>query len=312
VAPTYTVIITAFNEEEYVAGAIRSVLAQAHADFELIVVDDGSTDGTAIIVQSFEADPRVTVIHQPNMGLSAARNTGIAASKSARVAFLDSDDLWMPDYLAEIDRSFARVPDAGFVYAQAWRLHDSGRFFRAHAMSRQNPPDTPPQDPIEFLRLLIHQNFIFVSATVRRTALEAVGGFKTSLTACEDYDLWIRMLSHGFGAAQAEGRLAVKRDRSTSMSGSSRNMMSNLRKVYQMTVEDYDVPDDVRMVARQRIIDLDNALATVDGDAPLRALGWKLRCWLSEARQVVLRKRIWHPETPAEIKRAFPDLFGPS
>ena len=309
--PTYSVIITAFNEEEYVGGAVRSVLAQTHEDFELIIVDDGSTDGTAAALKPFESDPRVTVIHQTNAGLSAARNAGIAAGQSKRIAFLDSDDLWMPGYLAAIDRAFTVDPEAGFVYTDAWSLQAStGRFFRASAMSRQHPPDHPPRDPVEFLRLLIQGNFIFVSVTVARTALERVGDFSTSLTACEDYDLWIRLLSAGYRAVPAGGRLGVKRDRTTSMSRDSRNMVVNMREVYRRAVEDYDLDGEVKGAARSRMVKLDKALATLNGQSPARAAWWRLRTSLGAIRRTVLRNRIWCPQTPSEISIAFPELFS--
>jgi glycosyltransferase involved in cell wall biosynthesis len=309
VTPTYSVIITAYNEEEYIAGAIRSVLAQTHDDFELIVVDDGSTDGTAAALQAYETDPRVTVIRQSNMGLSAARNTGIEASRGERIAFLDSDDLLMPGYLEAIDHAFKVLPNAGFVYTDAWSLQAStGRFYRASAMSRQHPPDDPPRDPVEFLRLLMHGNFIFVSATVNRSALEQVGDFSTSLTACEDYDLWIRLLSRGFKAIPAGGRLGVKRDRSTSMSRDSRNMIVNIREVYRRAVEEYDMDEDAKRTACDQMTKLDRMLATLDGKSPARAAWWRLRARLGAARRVVLRNRIWCSETPAEIAAAFPQL----
>ena len=137
------------------------------------MVDDGSTDGTVEAVRPFEADPRLRLIRQPNMGLSAARNTGIEAGETERVAFLDSDDLWMPDYLEQAHAALESRPDAGFAYTDAWWLDDSsGRFYRASALSRQHPPADLPADPDEFLRMLMSRgNFIFVSATVRRAAL---------------------------------------------------------------------------------------------------------------------------------------------
>jgi glycosyltransferase involved in cell wall biosynthesis len=312
-APTYSVIVTAYNEEECIASAIASILSQTHDDLELIVVDDGSTDGTAEAIRPFEVDSRVKLIRQPNMGLSAARNTGVEASDAERVAFLDSDDLWMPDYLEEIHAALESRPDAGFAYTDAWWLQAStGLFYRASAMSRQNPPSRPPEDPTEFLRLLIGRgNFVFVSATVRRAALEGVGLFNTSLTACEDYDLWIRMLARGYGAVRAGepgDRLAVKRDRSTSMSQNDRNMCVNLREVCRLTELEYDVPDDVKSVAHDRGASLDRDIEAIDGKAPGRAAWQALLPRLGALRKAAMRKRIWHEETPAEVAASFPAL----
>ena len=311
-APTYSVVVTAFNEVDCIAGAIASVLAQTREDFRLIVVDDGSTDGTVDAVRPFEADPRLQLIRQPNMGLSAARNTGIEASETERIAFLDSDDLWLPEYLEQAHAALESRPDAGFAYTDAWWLDDtSGRFYRASALSRQNPPADPPVDPDELLRMLMSRgNFIFVSVTARRAALEQVGYFKTALTSCEDYDLWIRMLAHGYGAVRAGERLAVKRDRSTSMSQNDRKMAANLREVYRLTDEEYEVPADVKAAAHGHVESLDRVLAAIDGQAPRRAALMALRPRLGAVRRAVLgKKRVWCEETPPEVAAAFPDLF---
>ncbi len=312
-APTYSVIVTAYNEEEFIASALDSVLAQTHDDFELIVVDDGSTDNTVEAILPFEADPRVRLIRQPNMGLSAARNAAIEASDTERVSFLDSDDLWMPNYLEQVHAALESRPDAGFAYTDAWRLEFStGLFYRASAMSRRNPPARPPRDPTEFLRLLIARgNFIFVSVTVRRAALEAVGYFSTSLTACEDYDLWIRILARGYGAVRAGrpgDRLAVKRDRITAMSDDHHNMTSNLREVCRLTEVEYDVPDDVKVVAHDRGAALDREVEVIDGKATGRAALMELRSRLGALRRAALRRRIWYEETPPEVAAAFPAL----
>ncbi len=308
-APLYSVVVTAYNEQECIAAALASVLAQTHDELELIVVDDGSTDGTVEAVRPFEEDPRVRLIRQPNKGLSAARNTGIEASESARVAFLDSDDLWLPDYLERAHAALEARPDAGFAYTDAWWLQDAtGRFYRASAMSRQNPPARPPEDPSEFLRLLMARgNFIFVSTTVRRAALEEVGQFRTELTSCEDYDLWIRMLAHGYGAVRAGGRLAVKRDRNTSMSQNHRKMDTNLHQVYRLVAEEYEVPADVKAAARGHVATLKRELAMLDGEAPGRAAAFALRVRLGAIRRALLGKRLWYPGTPPEVADAFPD-----
>src|SRR5919106_5413407 len=92
-----SVIMPAYNAEKYIAGSIRSVIVQTYSDWELIVVDDGSTDSTATVVQEFVArDPRIKYIFQENGRLGKARNTGIRNSSGPLIAFLDSDDLWVP------------------------------------------------------------------------------------------------------------------------------------------------------------------------------------------------------------------------
>lgn len=306
---TYTVVMTAYNEEEWIAEAVASVLAQTHRELRLIVVDDGSSDGTVAALERFRGDPRLTVIEQENAGLSAARNTGIAAAETDWVAFLDSDDLWMPTYLEKVDEALADRPDPGFAYVDAWGLYTDGRFFRDTAMARRDPPADPPHDPTEFLRLLIDRgNFIFVSTTVRREALEQVGGFDTERTSVEDYDMWIRILAAGYEAVHAEGRLAIKRDRPTAMSVQELKMATNLRDVLRRTQRVYQVPDDVRARAGARADALDREVAEIERNGATRRARRALRLRAGAAWRRLNRDRIWHRETPAEIAAAFPEL----
>jgi len=302
-----SVVITAYNEEAFVGTALRSALRQTLPDLEIIVVDDGSEDRTREVVESF-GDERIHLIRQRNQGLSAARNTGIAAAGCELIAFLDSDDVWMPDFCERMAGALNGRPDAGFSYSDAWWLDDaSDRFYRASAMAVNRPPADPPQDPEEFLRLLLSRgNFIFVSTMVRKAVLDEVGGFDTTLTAVEDYDMWIRILAAGHGAAATGLRLALKRDRGTSMSRQHRNMFVNLRRVLLDTAEKRDVPEDVKAVARQRAASLDRSIAAVDGEAPLRAGLIALRSRVGHARKVVLSRRFYHDGVPREVDVAFP------
>ena len=312
-AATYSVIVTAYNEERLIAAALASVLAQTHDELELIVVDDGSSDGTLAAVAPFEADPRVKVISQPNQGLSAARNTGIGASQSDRVAFLDSDDLWLPDYLAKAHAALESRPDAGFAYTDAWLLQDdNGRFYRSSAMADQNPPGTPPEDPGEMLRMLMRRgNFIFVSVTARRAALDKAGPFKPELKACEDFDEWIRILASGYGAVRLGDRQAIKRVRGTAMSSNLRNMTANLGKVCLLTETEYDVPDDVKALARETRASIDRDLAALDSSFSARAAWLALRARLGDLNKKLGGNYLYLDQAPAEVAAAFPELAKP-
>lgn len=305
----YSVVMTAYNEEEWIAAAVASVLAQTYGELQLIVVDDGSSDGTLAELEPFRSDPRLRVVEQENAGLSAARNTGIAAAETDWVAFLDSDDMWMPNYLERVDKALAGRPRAGFVYVDAWRMYLDGRFFRDTAMARQDPPHDPPQGAEEFLRLLVARgNFIFVSTTVRREALERAGGFDTTRTSVEDYDLWIRILAAGYEAVHAEGRLAIKRDRPTAMSVQTLKMLTNLRDVYRRTEREYEVPDDVRAVAGEKADGLDREIERIEAGGAVQDLTLRARLTLGAAWRRLRQDRIWYSRTPPEIAAAFPDL----
>jgi glycosyltransferase involved in cell wall biosynthesis len=308
--PAFTVITKAYNEEEFVAAAIRSALAQTRGDFELVVVNDGSTDGTAAVVEGLcGEDPRVRLINQPNLGVSAALNTGVAAGTAPYVALLDADDLWMPTYLERIGEALDSDPRAGFAFTDGWRLHqDSGRLFRASYMQARGGPQPPPQEPHELLRELMRTNFVLSLATLRRSAIVEAGGFDTDLSGAEDYDMWIRVLAAGFTAAWVPGRLTVRRDRGGSESKDERGMLTNLRKICGTVAAELDVPEDVKQVARDRAARLDRHLRALGGGSSATAAWWGVRRRLGKLRKRLMANRIWYPETPAEVSAAFPDL----
>src|SRR5438067_282471 len=130
----------AYNAAETVGSANSSVLAQTFKSFELLVVDDGSTDDTAEKVKPFEGDGRVWLVRQRNRGLAATRNEAIGRARGELVSMLDSDDLWLPSYLETMKTALDRDPDAGFAYTDAWVLDDATkRVHKATAMAYQDP-----------------------------------------------------------------------------------------------------------------------------------------------------------------------------
>ncbi|NLZ30356.1 MAG: glycosyltransferase family 2 protein, partial [Methanomicrobiales archaeon] len=116
--PEVSVVIPLYNKAPYIARALSSIIAQTRQDFEVIVIDDGSTDGGEEIVRGFD-DPRIRVIRQENRGVSAARNRGIEAARADFIAFLDADDEWMPTHLGALLRLRGRYPRAG-AYGTAY------------------------------------------------------------------------------------------------------------------------------------------------------------------------------------------------
>lgn len=132
--PRTSVIITSFNYAEYLPAAIASVLAQTDGDFELLIVDDGSTDGSLAVARSY-SDPRVRVLVEPHRGLGPTRNVGMQAARGRYIAFLDADDIWMPGKLAAQCAVLDRRADIGLVYARFGvigadrRVLSSGRSF---------------------------------------------------------------------------------------------------------------------------------------------------------------------------------------
>jgi glycosyltransferase involved in cell wall biosynthesis len=192
-APTGTstavvsVIIPAYNQGRFVAAAIESVLRQSLQAFEVIVVDDGSTDDTAAVVAGIK-DPRVRCVRQSNRGLSAARNTGIRNSAGEFLSFLDSDDLFLPGKLEWLVAALKASPDGGIAAGQAVPIDEEG-----NRLGR--PFETPLPDDAP--RLLLGNPLHVGSVVVRKTWQERVGFFDESLRSYEDWDMWLRLVYAG-------------------------------------------------------------------------------------------------------------------
>jgi glycosyltransferase involved in cell wall biosynthesis len=180
--PKVSVIIPTYNRRDFVREAIASVLAQSYHDFELLVVDDGSNDDTAAVVQEFEG---VRYVSQPNRGVSAARNRGVELSNGELLAFLDSDDLWQPRKLACQVAFFAAHPEA--------RICQSEEIWLRYG-TRVNPHHKHRKAGGDIFARSLELCLVSPSAVMlRRELFEQVGGFAESLPACEDYDLWLRI-----------------------------------------------------------------------------------------------------------------------
>jgi glycosyl transferase family 2 len=182
-SPSVSVIVPTFQRREYVQRAVRSVLAQTFTDFELIVVDDGSTDGTGDALVGL--DRRLRYHWQPNRGVGAARNAGIGLARGGIVAFLDSDNRWLPRHLAVVTEALECHPQA-VLASTCFRFQIRG----------DEPAETAVVDLLP--RLVLSNPVGFVSCiAVRRQTLDAVGGFDERLTVWEDSDLWLRLAVHG-------------------------------------------------------------------------------------------------------------------
>jgi len=180
--PTVSVVIPAYNAERYIGETLESVLAQTYRDFEIVVVDDGSTDGTREIVRNY-GEP-VRLVEQPNSGPAAARNRGIREARGELIAFIDADDLWLPEKLALQMPMFADE-EVGLVCCRVQLIDESGR-------------ELPTSEREKFsgwaFEKLLEGNFIGTSTVVaRRAALEEAGLFPEDLVWCEDWCLWLRV-----------------------------------------------------------------------------------------------------------------------
>lgn len=180
-----SVVIPLYNKAEYIRRALDSVMAQGHQDFEIVVVDDGSTDNGAEVVSEYE-DPRIRLIRQPNAGVSAARNAAVRAATSEFIALLDADDEWKPDFLETVLGLHAQFPQAGICGTAYVEIHPGG------SLRHQNIPNEVAVNKdgslIDFFTfsLSAEQPCNASSSLLRREVLLAVGGFPENLVRLED------------------------------------------------------------------------------------------------------------------------------
>ena len=181
-APFFSVVIPAFNSARWIDEALASVSGQGRSDVEVIVVDDGSADDTAALV---ERHAGVRLIRQENQGPATARNRGLAAARGEWIAFLDADDRWRPGHLDRLTEAIRLYPGAGLIYTDAMVISPDGRELK--------PKDSPPLGPDPFRSLLLRNTVTTSCAAAPREALERAGGFSPSFHGPEDWDLWLRL-----------------------------------------------------------------------------------------------------------------------
>jgi len=187
--PEVSVIVPTFNSERFIAQTIGSVFAQTFRGFEILVVDDGSIDGTIAAIP--KNDPRVRIFRQENAGVAAARNTGIKNAKGRYIAFLDHDDFWHPQKLAAQLESFRRRPEIGVVYGEFKNWVDG-----TEACFPERTLD--PDDVVETLsgwiyhQLLLTNWVLLTTAMFRAEVIDKTGFFDESLPPADDWDYVIR------------------------------------------------------------------------------------------------------------------------
>lgn len=190
-SPKVSVLLPVRNGEPYFEAALASILAQEGVDFEVIVVDDGSTDGTPALLQAC-SDPRLRVIRREGGGLVAALNAALAEARGEYCARMDADDIAMPGRFAAQVAALDAAPDAALVHGAAVVIDEADNVIGAIP--------APPIDQDRRRAILLCEEvgppIIHPTVTMRRSLLAAVGGYRES-PSCEDHDLWLRLVEHG-------------------------------------------------------------------------------------------------------------------
>lgn len=187
--PLASIVMPCYNAEVHLNSSVGSLLNQTLTNWELIAVDDGSTDGTVTKLRLFK-DARIRILTQHHLGVSAARNAGLAIARGDYIAFLDSDDTWEPDFLGEMYAALKNRPDAVLAYCGWQNLGLPGG---------RGKPFIPPdyEGPSKMESLLEGCRWPIHACLTRRAAISAAGGFEPSLRIGEDYRLWLELSYSG-------------------------------------------------------------------------------------------------------------------
>jgi glycosyltransferase involved in cell wall biosynthesis len=280
----------AFNAAQHIRQSIQSVLEQTFDNWDLIIVDDGSTDGTAAVAGSF-SDSRIRCISQENGGQAAARNTGITSTQGEFIAFLDADDLWLPE---KLDRQIAvaRRTSADVVYCDGYVFFDAGNDERSDFFA------VVPglKDGATMVSLLYQHNRIAtLSAMVKRNVIESVGRFDESrlFQNCEDYELWLRLARAGSSFYGMPDKLMRYRRHESSTTHRDSRM---LRPMIEVVKKHGDAVDEKTSRTRIRGLyrDLITALIAEDDVAGARQAMGEFAAWdpagmITQCQRILLR-----------------------
>ena len=199
--PLVSVIIPTYNKSQYLREAIKSVLNQTYKNIEVIVVDDGSTDNTKEIVESFN-DSRIIYIFQENKGPAIARNTGIKKAQGEYIAFLDSDDLWLKEKLEKQVDFMEKNSEIGLLGTGCYEVTDKGKIIGKKIF--------PIKNKILQKDLIKYNSFIQSSVMIRKEVFDKVGLYDKSFRESEDYELWLR-IAENYKIANLAEPLVTKR-----------------------------------------------------------------------------------------------------
>ncbi len=214
---TISFVMPAYNAGAWIGAAISSVLTQSDHDVELVVVDDGSTDDTYAIAEGF--GDRITLVHQDNAGLSAARNVAIRHASGELIGLCDSDDVLLPNYVAAVRRTFAGAPGRTWVTSRSVALTDEGleefQSFPFGEIARDRQREA-----------ILQGNFVSIFSVFPRAMVEEIGDFDEALRRCEDWELWSRAIFSGWRVAFQPEVAACYRRQGSGLSANTEAMLA--------------------------------------------------------------------------------------
>ncbi len=247
--PKVSVITPTYNCKPFLSEAIESVLAQTFQDWELIIIDDGSTDNTRAAIERFFNDPRVVYIFQENRGLACARNSGFKAAKGEYLALLDADDRWKPERLKETVAALDANPDVGLVHAHSLRITEDNK--PIEVVKRDNRYLSGNLFKAIFLR---QAQISCPTATFRKACVDTVGLMDENLArmGVEDREYWLR-IARRYPVLFIDKVLAYYRIRQSSMSKDTSQMLKARLYVIDKYAPEGESHQDLRRLALAKI-----------------------------------------------------------
>lgn len=264
--PAVSVIIPAYNAADHIGAALASVFAQTDSDFEVIVVNDGSPDRDRMETAIRPYRSRILYLTQANAGPSAARNFAIRHARGEFLAFLDSDDTWLPEYLAEQKRFLQSDPKLDMVYCDA--------LFRGETASsgRRFMELCPSAGPVTFETLLMEQTQVITSGTVvQRQAVVEAGGFDETFRCAEDHDLWLRLAYRGCRIDYQRKVLVHHLVRPDSQGSPPGSLIAGEIEVLKKIAREFELGSRVQSLLREKLRTAEFLLAWTRGKSSLLA-----------------------------------------
>jgi glycosyltransferase involved in cell wall biosynthesis len=261
VTPRVSVVMPAYQAGWSIGASISAVLWQSYRDFELVIVDDGSTDDTLAVASAFSGPIRI--VEQPeNLGVSAARNRGIAEAKGELIVFCDSDDIWFRTYL----QALVDAVDGGakIVVANAWLLFPRGIDQKRLLFKGDFPR------PDEQRRAILERNFAHNLAIFPRHLVDEVGGFPEDRRRGEEWDFWIRAIYSGYRIELQPKPLALCQWTSTGLSSGWQSTDADEIEILSSLEGRIDLREDERAYLRRRLASPAPRQLARKGDAALR------------------------------------------
>lgn len=261
--PTISIVVTAYNSAQFIALMLEGAIAQTFRDWEMVVVDDGSPDDVAAIIENFcRREPRIRLVRQSNQGVAHARNRGLAETnpRAEFVIFLDGDDVWQPAALATLLAALEAQPQAAGAHSIARMVDDRGELFQPGEMENilrqrravvgRRVVDLPPSAPTTFSSLLVNCWLVTPGiCLLRRSFLERTDGFRQAMTPSDDWELWLRLTRLGDFIFVDEVLLDYRRH-DLSVSADHRRMIEARSRIFDHLRRDPALTPDERWMVK--------------------------------------------------------------